>query len=57
MCPLSSHQDANQYIKLNKKQKYPKLMYKVSVMCSLHLCSDKLCFYEPEGVYIVFVRS
>ena len=31
MCPfLSSNQDANQNIKLNKNQKYSKLMYKVS---------------------------
>ena len=30
MCPLSSHQDANQNIKLNKNQNYPKIMYEVS---------------------------
>ena len=42
MCPsLSSLQDANQNIELNKNQKYPKLMYEVSVICSWHLCSDK----------------
>ena len=33
--------NANPNIKLNKNQKYPKLMYEVLVMCSLHLCSDK----------------
>ena len=41
LLPLSSHQDANQNIKLNKNQKYPKLMYEVSVICSWHLCSEK----------------
>ena len=40
-----------------KSQKYPKLMYEVSAMCGWHLCSDKWCFCEPEGVYIVFVWS
>ena len=30
MCPsLSFHQDAHQYIKFNKNQLYPKVMYKV----------------------------
>ena len=28
-----------------------------SVMCSWHLCWDKWCFCEPQGVYIVLVRS
>ena len=38
------NRDANQNIKLNKNKKYAKLMYEVIVMCSWHLCSDKLCF-------------
>ena len=38
---LSSHLDANQNIKLNKNEKYPKVMHEVSVMCTWHLCSDK----------------
>ena len=38
---FSTNQDENPNIKLNKNQKYPRLMQQVSLMCSWHMCSDK----------------
>ena len=36
---LSEKQNEN--FKLNEQQQDPKLLYKYSLMCSWHLCSDK----------------
>ena len=38
----------NQNIKLNKNQKYPKLMYEVPVMCSKHL-TNNVFFASQKG--------
>ena len=55
MCPsLSANHDANQNSELNKNQKYPKVMSKVSLMCYWHLCSEEWgLFYQTETVYNV----